>query len=204
MTRRSSDVDQRLPTCPRQVVQGPPPLLPASHRHPRSRHSSRTGHCRRVHPALSVGKGRIWYLQLRQWRLPSSCTGKAAAKWYSAPRGAGCTIQWYDAGRDGVRCGRWHRYTQADRSLSDIRGTSDGPGNVEGSDQGQLGGKRGDGEDSSVMLFPLHCWAQTAGLPIDGFELLSAILRPKMPQLVDTTGAGIILSILGIDLTSPR
>lgn len=54
------------------------------------------------------------------------------------------------------------------------------------------------------MLFPLHCWAQTAGLPIDGFELLSAILRPKMPQLVDTTGAGIILSILGIDLTSPR
>lgn len=39
--------------------------------------------------------------------------------------------------------------------------------------------------------------------PPDGFDLLAAILRPKMPQLVDVACAKIILSMLGIHVDKP-
>ena len=48
-------------------------------------------------------------------------------------------------------------------------------------------------------------WAASEEMErIHGFELLSAILRPKMPQLVDITCATIILTILGIDPEKPQ
>ena len=38
---------------------------------------------------------------------------------------------------------------------------------------------------------------------LGGFELLAAILRPKMPNIMDAACAKIILSILGVNMDKP-
>jgi hypothetical protein len=37
----------------------------------------------------------------------------------------------------------------------------------------------------------------------DGFEILAALLRPKMPLIVDTACTKIILHMLGINMDKP-
>lgn len=52
------------------------------------------------------------------------------------------------------------------------------------------------------FLFDGNVSHMTDPLP-DGFDLLAAILRPKMPQLVDVACAKVILSMLGIHVDKP-
>ena len=39
---------------------------------------------------------------------------------------------------------------------------------------------------------------------IDGFDLLAAIVKPKMAQIVDVECARILLSMTGVDMSTPK
>lgn len=48
-----------------------------------------------------------------------------------------------------------------------------------------------------------HTWCLKL-TSIDGFELLAAILRPKMASMMDIKCTDIIMSILGISMDEPE